>query len=213
MLTDVLSVDIGSAVEAVNSWLRDYVSQPHGELGRTGPVCPFVEPSQRANSLEIRVRLVGPAPSTTLLVEALRCALDEFDDVSWRGSNQMLRALVLAFPDLPDDRFALLDEAHTQIKSETMLRGLMIGQFHDRCDERAARNPEFRVSRSPVPVVAIRRMAIHDVLFLRDRQDWFEEYVTRFGERYRTEGTGLDPQFVEMFHKARADFGITWCAS
>lgn len=212
MLTDLLPVEIESTLAAVDRWLREYVTRPHADLGRTGPVCPFVEPSQRADSLEVRVRLLGPAPSTPLLAESLRCGLDEFAEVRWRGSNPTLWSLVLAFPDLPPDRFDLLDEAHTLIKTETVLRGLMIGQFHDRCDERAARNPAFRVSRSPVPVVAIRQMAVHDVLFLKDRRDWFEEYARRFGSRYRADGRGLDPQFVETFARARADFGAEGCA-
>lgn len=211
MLTDLLPVEIESTLAAVNRWLREYVTRPHAELGRTGPVCPFVEPSQRADSLEVRVRLVGPTPNTPLMVETLRCGLDEFGEVRWRGSNPTLWSLVLAFPDLPADRFELLDEAHAQVKTEAVQRGLMIGQFHERCDERAARNPSFKVSRSPVPVLAIRQMAVHDVLFLRDRRDWFEQYVSRFGTRYRADGRGLDPQFVEMFAKARADYGIRGC--
>jgi arylformamidase len=84
----------------------------------------------------------------------------------------------------------------------------MIGQFHDRCDERAAHNPDFRVSHSPVPLAAIRRMAVHDVLFLRERREWFEGYVARFGRRYRTDTQGLDAQYVSLYHQARARFGM-----
>ena len=208
MLSDVLTVDIESTLVSVNRWLRDFVSRPHAELGRTGAVCPFVEPAQRADSLEIRIRLVGPSPSTPLLVEALRCALDEFGQVRWHGSNPALWALVLAFPDLPEGRFEQLDEAHALIKTEAVHRGLMIGQFHERCCEPAARNPAFMVSRSPVPLVAVRQMAIHDVMFLRDRRDWFEQYVSRFGRRYRNGGLGLDPQFTELYAKASSDYGI-----
>jgi heptaprenyl diphosphate synthase len=207
MLTDVLSVDLAEALAAVDGWLSDYIRRPHSELGRPGPVCPFVEPAQRAGALEIRVRLVGPTPSQTLIDEIVRCALDEFSEVDWKAGNPNLRSLLLVLPDLPPEHLHLLDAAHGALKPESVRRGLMIAQFHERCEERAARNPAFGVSQAPVPMMAVRSMAIHDVLFLAERRDWFEEYAQRFGSRYRGSGHGIDPLLTEVYERARAVHG------
>ncbi|MYW02368.1 DUF6875 domain-containing protein [Streptomyces sp. SID3343] len=204
MLTDVLSVDLAKALEAVEGWLSDYIRQPHSELGRSGPVCPFVAPAQRAGALEVRVRLVGPTPSQTLIDEIVRCGLDEFSEVGWKDGNPNLRSLLLVLPDLPPEHLHLLDAAHTALKPESVRRGLMIAQFHEQCREKAARNPEFEVSYAPVPMMAVRSMAIHDVLFLADRREWFEEYAKRFGARYRSSTRGIDPVLTEMYERARA---------
>jgi hypothetical protein len=49
---------------------------------------------------------------------------------------------------------------------------------------------------------------MHDVLFLRSQWEWFEEYVKRFGARYR-DGHGPDELFVELYEKACAEYGIS----
>ncbi len=135
----------------------------------------------------------GPTPSQTLIDEIVRCGLDEFSEVDWRAGNPNLRSLLLVLPDLPAEHLHLLDAAHAALKPESVRRGLMIAQFHEKCREKAARNPRFEVSYAPVPMMAVRSMAIHDVLFLADRREWFEEYASRFGARYRASGHGHRP--------------------
>ncbi|CRK56718.1 hypothetical protein [Alloactinosynnema sp. L-07] len=201
-------MSIDHALVLVEDWLGTYITRPHSLIGRPGPVCPFVEPAQRMGSLETRVRLVGSSPSAALMTELMRCALDEFDDIEWKASNPNLHALLVVLPDLARDSLEVLDQAHAAVKSESVHRGMMIGQFHQDCDEVAARNPDFAVSRSPVPLFAIRSMAVHDVLFLSGREDWFMVYATRFGSRYWKGARGVDPVLVTQFDKACAAYGI-----
>jgi len=204
---DVLAVDVGKALDSVDGWLGSYITQPHEQLGRSGAVCPFVMPARRADAVETVVRLVGPAAGLPLLKEIIRCGLDEFEQFGWQTSNPALRALLIVLPDLPREAFGLLDEAHAQVKTESVERGLMIGQFHPECDEPAARNPAFMVSRSPVPLVAVRAMAVHDILFLGERADWFAQYHRRFGERYRSGAESAGPLLTTVYHKALALHG------
>lgn len=207
-MADVQSLELAETLATVDRWLRDYVTQPHPALGRNGPVCPFVAPALRADSIEARVRLIGPSPNVPLIVEIIRCALDEFDVIPWRGNNPSLRSLLVLIPDMPADRLHFLDLAHATVKPEAVRRGMMLGQFHAECQERAARNPNFPVSRSPVPLVAFRPMALHDVLFLRNEREWFEEYRRRFGDRYGPRRTGVEPLFVKLFEQACAEYGL-----
>ncbi|MBO8193920.1 polyprenyl synthetase family protein [Streptomyces oryzae] len=192
----------------IRDWLDEYICQPHEHLGRTGAVCPFAAPSLRAGSLEIRTRRAGPAPGVAGVTELIRQALDEFDLIAWKGSNPALRSLVVGIPDLAAHECRLLDEAHRAVKSSAVRRGMMVGQLHPLCADPSARNPGFPVNRSPVPLVAIRRMALHDVLFLTDRKEWFEEYHRRFGHHYKPGRDALDPLFVEKFQRACAEYGV-----
>ncbi|MFE7896721.1 DUF6875 domain-containing protein [Streptomyces sp. NPDC057424] len=197
-----MAVDVRKALDSVEEWLNSYITRPHEQLGRSGAVCPFVAPARRVDAVETTVRLVGPAASLPLLKEVIRCGLDEFEQRGWRTSNPALRSLLIVLPDLPPETFGLLDEAHAQVKTESVERGLMIGQFHPDCDEPAARNPAFKVSRAPVPLVAVRAMAVHDILFLGERADWFAQYDRRFGERYRSRPAGIGPLLTTLYHKA-----------
>lgn len=194
--------------ETIRNWLRDYLCLPNNLIGRDGAVCPFVSPAMRAGSVEIRVREAGPAPTVMLLREMIRCALDEFRLIEWKGSNQTLWSLLLVIPDLKESACGLLDDAHRQIKPLAVRKGLMIGQFHPLCNEPAARNASFPVSRSPLPLVAIRPMAVHDILFLSGRREWFEEYRKRFGDRYESGRVTVDSLFESRYGKACAEYGI-----
>jgi hypothetical protein len=83
----------------------------------------------------------------------------------------------------------------------------MLGQFHPRCPEPAARNPGFLVSRSPVPMFAISWMAFHDILFPHHKPAWFAQYAERFGRRYRSR-PNVEPLFLDLFHRAAEQHGL-----
>ena len=188
-------------------WLTGYLAQPHPAVGRDGAVCPFVEPALQAGSVEIRVRDVPAEPTAADLVEAIDQAVAEFRALDFTGRNPTLHALVVVLPGIPDGALARLDEAQAERKTDLARDGLMLGQFHPRCPEPAARNADFLVGRSPVPMIALRRMAFHDVLFLHERADWFEAYARRFGSRYRV-GLTADPMFVTLFYQAARRHGL-----
>lgn len=197
-----------TVVATVEGWLSDYISRPNNLIGRTGPICPFVSPSRRAGSLVIEVAPVGGGADLGRVAALLCDGLDRFHRVDWQGSNPGLRSLILVLPDLDEAGCRLLDDAHRAVKPLAVRRGMMLGQFHSWCAEPAARNAEFPVSRSPVPLVAIRQMALHDVLFLHDRPDWFAEYRRRFGSDYEARRKSVEPLFADLFDKACAEYGV-----
>jgi len=120
------------------------------------------------------------------------------------GRNPLLRALVVVISGLTEP--SLLDEVHVAVKSMIVERGLMIGQFHPRCTERAVRNSGFAVGRSPVPMLAVRHMAVHDIVFLDRKREWFAAYEDRFKSRYGPDSL-LDPLYRAKWARARARFG------
>lgn len=153
-------VSIDNTLAVVDSWLTEYISARHPDIGRIGPICPFVAPSRKNRTMEVRIRFVGNSPTLELVEEIARSSLREYELISWQGRNPMLRAMVVAMPDLRSQDTKLLDEAQTRVKDEFVAQGLMVGQFHENCDVAAARNPDFAVSKAPVPVLADRKSVV-----------------------------------------------------
>lgn len=193
-------------LDSAHTWFREYLCRPHEQLGRDGYVCPFVLPADLAGTIRFEVASVEPdldLDGGRRLVEEM---VDTFAATPWRHSNRQLHTLVSVLHGLPVARFGLLDVLHATVKRDIAVRGLMLGQFHPHCPEPAVRNPEFRVSRSPVPMLVLRNMAVHDVLFVQDDETCFRAYDTRFGHRFE-QRTSLDPLFVDLFWGARERFG------
>ncbi|TDT97563.1 hypothetical protein EDD99_5713 [Streptomyces sp. 846.5] len=206
----VAEIDTGT-LDLLKRWITEFLARPHPQLGRTGQVCPFVEPASRAGTLLVVTRA---GPDDTTPDGARDAALDgivgemerTFRTTSWANPNRNLHALVVALPRLPRRHWEGLDLAQARWKVRLAEAGLMLGQFHPDCRETAARNPEFLVSRSPVPMLALRSMAFHDVLFLDSEPQLFRAYSRRYGRRYEQSRSGIDPVFCRRFESARLKF-------
>ena len=186
---------------ALNDWLDDYITMPHQALGRDGAICPFVEPSIRAKSLELVSHAWRAPQEPAAMVRLIDDATTLFRETRWRSANRTLHALVVAITDLGEDGWWLIDEGHRLAKDDAVAKGIMLGQFHPRCRAPAARNPWFPVNRAPLPLIAIRNMAFHDVLFLHDNPRWFEHYQERFGH-YFDGSRKIDPKLAELYAEA-----------
>ncbi|WP_353940135.1 tryptophan 2,3-dioxygenase family protein [Streptomyces sp. HUAS MG91] len=172
---------------AAERWMNEYLTREHSELGRRGPVCPFVGPAHEAGTIYTQTLHASHEDTADELVEGLRDQLDHFAGLLVPEGRESLAALVTVVEGLPEHRWRLLDAAQARLRQEAARRGLMIGQFHPNCPEPAFWRPSFAVSRSPIPLVAIRYMAFHDILFLHSDPSLFEEYRKRFGDRYNGE--------------------------
>lgn len=186
---------VGEAV----GWFETYLCRPHEGVGRPGAVCPFMVPALRAGGVRVRVfpggaDLDGLLSTVDAMVEVLRGG-------GWPTSNRTLHAVVAVLPDLPPADEELLDRVQEEVRTRLAQEGMMLGQFHSRCEQGAARNPGFPVSRSPLPMLALRWMALHDVLFLHDDPDRFTAYEERFGTVYRS-GRTVDPLFTRLYRQA-----------
>ncbi|WP_326595042.1 DUF6875 domain-containing protein [Streptomyces sp. NBC_01803] len=185
------------------AWLREYIGRPHQALHRKGPVCPFVPAAMNSGALRVHLRYEISGKDPDELRETLAGDLLSLPATGADQREPALDSLVVAMPDLVGEGLAALDEAHARLKDVAVERGLMIGQFHSACDERSVRNSGFQVSRSPIPVLAVRRMASHDILFLHDRAHWFAAYRARFGGHF-TDGRIGDPLLLRLFAAAEA---------
>jgi heptaprenyl diphosphate synthase len=123
------------------------------------------------------------------------------------NSGVLLESRLIVMPRMGPAGWDCLDAVYAYLKDFAVESGLMIGQFHPRCDERAVRNPDFAVSVAPVAMLAIRHMAPHDILFLHHSGQWFKEYDLRFGSHFER-GRIRDPLLLSLYREARDQHGI-----
>jgi heptaprenyl diphosphate synthase len=196
------AADLAAALE----WVEQFVMKPHEQLGRDGAVCPFVQAAMKADTFLLENWTVEPDATVDDLVASVNLLADTFEAREWASRNRTLHTMVVVLDGLAPERFHLLDDVHARAKSGLVKRGLMFAQFYPECDERAVRNPALRIARSPVPMLAIRRMAQHDVLFLDSDPEWFAAYSERFADRYRHNDV-RDPALKKAFARARERWG------
>ncbi|MEV0732759.1 DUF6875 domain-containing protein [Polymorphospora sp. NPDC050346] len=169
------------ALRTVVDWAREYLCQPHPDLGRTGNVCPYAQGSLDRDVFHLAVapgRTHAPADLDRLLVTYR----DWFVDLAARrGSAAQFSTILIVFPDLlPDDVPLVVDRTQDRLKSRFVAHGLMLGEFHDGPPAKGGLwNPDFPALRCPVPLLAIRHMVPTDFLFLRDDPDHVRAYLAR----------------------------------
>lgn len=155
-----------SSLGVTLDWVENFLGKPHDELGRKGPVCPFVPTSLALNHIwfaEIKDEAVG--------FQSICNIITKFREVflSTEPRNQpaaMNKALLVVFPHITEKGAALVDKVQAKLKDDFVDKGLMLGEFHPTNNSSGLRNPEFRPLRSPIPMLAIRHMVDSDLPFL-----------------------------------------------
>jgi hypothetical protein len=193
----------------VDAWLREYVSVADRRVGRSGPVCPFIPRALAEHAVDTRIRYDLDGSSEPVLDDELRAEIREFGEAGRPPNNSgvLLESRLIVMPRMGRAGWDCLDTVYAYLKDFAVESGLMIGQFHPRCDERAVRNPDFRVSVAPVAMLAIRHMAPHDILFLHDSGQWFKEYDLRFGSHFQR-GRIRDSLLLSLYSEARDRHGF-----
>lgn len=167
-----------ATLDGVRAWALEHLTQPLGEIGRDGPVCPYVGPAMRRDLIWVgRVSGARPWPPYVRLV--IEDALELFSKLPPEtGGSAVLRCLVTAMPDLPDYR--LIDDLHAALKTRFVERGLMLGQFYPGCTEPGLWNKDYHPLDAPIPMLVVRTMMATDFPFLLSRPEWMSAYVKKF---------------------------------
>ncbi|WP_280265759.1 DUF6875 domain-containing protein [Nocardia wallacei] len=166
-----------AVLDETEAWLREFLTVPHPDLGRTGPVCPYARPALKTRSL-----LIAPPSYTTdrtTLVALFRQYRDWYLDIldEQPERDRRLLALVIPLPGFDYTDATELDAVQAHLKQDFVTQGLMVGQFHPASRTPGVRNPAFHPLCSPVPLLALRRMVETDLPFLRDRPSHLEAYL------------------------------------
>ena len=161
-------------------WSQSYLLHPHPLLGRDGPVCPFTKPSLAKQLFFIATPEHGRDLSRIKeRVQRLRQMYASFILTQDEASRNFLTFLI-PLPDFDLSDAGPLDDLQGQLKNDFVKQGLMIGQFHPKCEQQGLWNEEFRPLKCAIPLLAIRVMVLYDLPFLMETHDHLDAYLATF---------------------------------
>jgi prolyl-tRNA editing enzyme YbaK/EbsC (Cys-tRNA(Pro) deacylase) len=188
----------------IGRWAEEYLCQPHPELGREGPVCPYARSSIRKRLFFLTVR-----PGADLEPEDVEAHIkglrDRFLEIEPKtGNDSIFKTILCLFPDVAlEDTPRLIDAIQEKLRPEYVRHGLMVGEFHSRPPEKAGLwNDEFRPLNSPVPMLVIRHMVPTDIAFLAEERNLVAGYLERFGG-------DIPAHLRDQVQKAARRFGLS----
>jgi|GEM_PF-1099188 len=161
-----------SGLDSLVSWITDFVALPHKDVGRQGPVCPFMPRAINSNSL-----LFADVPTKSLKPGELEDLVKSYAETFLttepvRGKSRLNKAIVLTLQDISShDIVETIEGTQQQLKRYFVERGLMLGEFHATHQGRGIRNENFFPLQSPIPLLVIRHMIPSDLPFLAKTTD------------------------------------------
>lgn len=177
-----------SALARIVLWVREFLANPHPELGRSGPVCPFAPAALNMDTVWL-TEVTDSSVDMATIGQILGTYREIFLELEPKhGPPAMNKAVLIVFPNLGAAGAALVDEVQFGHKAKFVDAGLMLGEFHSTNMSPGLRNEAFFPLRSPVPMLAIRHMVETDLPFLRRDLDppqtrvaFLRSYIRRLG--------------------------------
>jgi hypothetical protein len=169
------------AVSVTLEWARTFLGVPHADLGRRGPVCPYIQHSFDERLLYVSCRPEAECTSDELIT-AVRTSMQRFTELQQMAptSKKHLVSVLIVLPRIDRDSSDELNALQRELKDEFVSNGLMIGQFHPKCEARGLWSGEFRPLQSPIPLLAIREMVPSDLPFLVESTLHASKYFERY---------------------------------
>lgn len=174
------------------SWMRSFLAKPHANLGRTGPVCPFVPMSLALDTIYMTVIPHDASTQPETIEETVGNFRDIFLELEPKdGDDAINKSLMMLFPNVPHEQGPILiDAVQQKLKPRFTRFGLMLGEFHQLNETPGLRNADFRPLRSPICMLVIRYMVESDLPFLERPNDppgarigFLRSYLRRLGGR------------------------------
>jgi hypothetical protein len=172
------------ALQAVADWIKTYVVRPHEDLGRAGPVCPFVPGALERRTLWLAPEQIADR-SVPAVVELMSGYTRRFLDAQpTDGDDAKYKVIVVVFTDLSADRAqGVFDDVLEQLAVPSYAEdGIVFGPFFEGNEGTAIYNSSFRPFQSPVPFLFVRQGVISDWKFFLGNEDFLNLWARRFGE-------------------------------
>jgi hypothetical protein len=180
------NIDAGDlhGLRVVADWITTFVARPHEDLGRAGPVCPFVP-----DALDAKTLWLAPEQIVHRSIPDLVARIDGYKQLFLHkqpvdGEAADYKALVIVFTDLPSEAAKdFFDDLERDIKVPSYVDdGLVLGEFYRTNTGTALYNPQFRPFTPPVPFLLMRHAVVGDWKFFLDNEEWLGYWAHRFGD-------------------------------
>ena len=173
-----------TALQAVGNWIETFVVRPHKDLGRAGPVCPFVPGALERRTLWLAAEQIADLDEPAV-VELMNGYVRRFLDAQPSdGDDAKYKVIVVVFTDLPADRAqGAFDDVLQHLAAPSYAEdGVVFGPFYEGNAGTALYNANFRPFTSPVPFLFVRHTVIGDWKFFLDNEESFNLWARHFGE-------------------------------
>jgi uncharacterized protein DUF6875 len=173
-----------AALHAVADWINTFVARPNKDLGRAGPVCPFVPGALERKTLWLAPEQIADR-GVQDVVQLVTGYKGRFLDAQPTGGDDLdYKVIVVVFADLSADRAkGVFDEVLQQLAVPSYVEdGIVFGPFYEGNEGTAIYNASFRPFQPPVPFLFVRHGVISDWKFFLDNDDWLSLWARRFGE-------------------------------
>jgi hypothetical protein len=172
----------------ISAWIENFLGGHHPDLGRSGPVCPYVPNALKSNGIKIAV--IRPKNLDESQLEAILTKYrDIFLETASKAKEPINQAFVLIFPDMElTEAVDFITSLQRRFKHLFVGSGLMFGELHQLKDTPGLHNPNFHPLRSPIPLLAIRFMVESDLIFLQSpsphsHHKYLEAYLDRLAHQ------------------------------
>ena len=171
------------ALRTVADWIKTFIIRPNKDLGRAGPVCPFLPAA-----LERRTAWLAPehfaGRSVPEVVELIRGYQRVFNDAPPVEDDHNHKAIVVVFTDLPLDRAGeFFDDVLGQLAVPSYVKdGFAMGGSFRGNEATGIHNLTFRPFTSPVPFLLVRHGVIDDWKFFLESDEWLSLWAQRYGD-------------------------------
>jgi hypothetical protein len=172
------------ALHAVADWIKAFIVKPHEDLGRSGPVCPFVPEALERKTLWLAPEHIADrdVPQVVELMDGYKSLFLDAQPTDVDDANY--KVIVVVFTDLSADRAqGLFDDVLEHLAVPSYVDdGIVFGPFYEGNAGTAIYNASFRPFQSPVPLLFVRQGVISDWKFFLDNPDWLNYWAHRYGE-------------------------------
>jgi hypothetical protein len=173
-----------NALHTVADWIKTFVARPHKDLGRAGPVCPFVPAAWERKTLWLAPERIADRNvlDVVQLIDGYKKLFLDAQPID--GDNANYKSIVVVLTDLSADRTKdFFGDVLQQLAVPSYAEdGLVLGAFYESNQDSAIYNPSFRPFTPPVPFLLVRRAVITDWKFFLDNEDWLNRWARRYGE-------------------------------
>src|SRR5262245_11094892 len=173
-----------AALRTVADWINSFVVKPHKDLGRDGPVCPFVPGALERKILWLASEHIAgrSVADVVQLMNGYKTQFLHTPPMDGDGAND--KVIVVVFTDLLADRArGLFGEVLQQLAVPSYVEdGVLFGPFYEGNPDTAIYNSRFRPFQSPVPFLFVRHGVISDWKFFLDHEEWLTRWAHRYGE-------------------------------
>ena len=172
-----------NALRTVADWIKTFVVRPHKDLGRDGPVCPFVPGALERKTFWLAPEQISNRDAPAV-IELMKGYVSLLLDPQVTGNGEAsYKVIVVVFTDLPADRAQgvfgdVLQHLAVPSYAED---GILFGPFYQGNEGTALYNSSFRPFQSPVPFLFVRHGVVSDWKFFLDNDELLRLWAQRFG--------------------------------